>query len=112
MPKTSGWNTLTNAHLRTVQEHFGETVWYKPLAHPGFSLEAHFDEAYQSVDVQGEVEVVSTSPVLDVMLEDLPVPPAQGDRVTVGTGRTAKQFEVTKQEIDGMGGALLMLYRI
>ena len=100
--------SLADTAIRAVRGEFGEAVEYRPAAGGGpYSIVAPFDEAYQTVRLEGEVEVAATRPVLDVRLADLPVDPAEGDEVDVD-GRT---WTVEEVERDGRGSAKLYLHR-
>lgn len=93
-----GHASLANVACRTI---FGEAATVG-----GTTCRAVFDQAYQEVVLQGEVPIASTSPVLDVVLADLPSVPVQGDVVVVDSGT----WEVSRVVPDGQGNAKLFLY--
>lgn len=93
---------------RSVVDHLGGPVTYVPSAGDPVEVSGIFDAAYQRVDV-GEAGVVSSSPAVFLMLEDLPSDPEEDPdpRVVV----SGFSYKVTEPQKDGAGGVLLLLQR-
>ena len=105
------WTELTPALNAQVQRVFADPVLYRQSERPPFTINGHFDEAYESVDLEAGVPVSSFQSILDVVLSDFSVPPKQGDEVTIGTGITARKYLVSDPQPDGDGGARLLLLK-
>ena len=72
------------------------------------SITAVFDAAYVAVELQAEVPIATTRPMLRLRSADLTVTPAQGDTVSID-GVT---YEVNDVQPDSSGMHRLMLYRV
>ena len=105
----SEWNTLAQHMNADVLQVFAGTVLVRPTGRPALSVQAHFDEAYEAVEMQGDVPVSTVGPTLLVRLSDFPVPPQQGWGVEIGSGLTKKAYTVIDVQPDGDGLALLPL---
>lgn len=102
-------NMANRAITRAFREGPGAVVW-RPVTGGEFPIDAVFDEAYTSVDLQQGVPVTSTRPMLWVELSRLPALPLQEDRFTVTTiGRT---FEVIEVQDEGRGSAKLIAFEV
>lgn len=104
------WDVLV---LSPVMGIFGEgqdqAPVYTPRGGTAFTLpDAVFDRQFLAVTVAEDgSEVSSRMPVLGVRLAACPVPPAQGDRVTIPSiGAT---YMVREVQADGHGHAKLLL---
>lgn len=105
----SEWAGMAQRMNADVMLTFADPVVVRPTGRPALTIQAHFDEAFESVELQGDVPVSTLRPTLLVQLSDLPTPPKQGWGVDIGAGSSAKQYEVTDVQIDGDGLALLLL---
>lgn len=105
----SEWAQAASRMNAEVLRVFADSVMVRPPGRPALTIQAHFDEAFESVQLQGDAPVSTLSPTLLVQLADLPVPPKQGWGVEIGAGSTMKGYTVTDVQIDGDGLALLLL---
>ncbi len=64
-----------------------------------------FDRAFTRVMMVGDQPITTIMPVLGVRLAAFPVPPGQGDQLTIGS----EAYIVREVELDGHGAAKLML---
>jgi hypothetical protein len=105
----TGWATLADRAIKGTRAAFGAAVSYTP-ASTGVaeSITAPFDAQYQRVEMQGELPVTATRPMLGLRLADLLARPAQGDRFVVG-GLT---YEVTDIQDDGHGAAAVFAVEV
>lgn len=62
---------------------FGREVEYRPQAGDPFTVKGVFVAAHSMVDVDSEVPISSTSPVLDVQYSDFTTLPKKGDEVLI-----------------------------
>lgn len=98
------WDSLV---LGPVQGVFGEPVMFLPAIGSPLAVSGIFDEAYREVDLAGGMAVTTESPVLGIRVSDFSVLPVQGDQVTVAS--RSKTYVVREVQIDGHGGAKLLL---
>lgn len=113
------WDSLVLGPCMGV---FGEPVDYAPAAGtPTFRVSGVFDEAYRSIAPMGDGPFPSSElsalgapgaitaemPVLGVQLSAFPVPPVQGDLLTIV--RTSESYVVKEVQPDGHGWAKLLL---
>ncbi len=92
--------------MGVIRDTFPEPIIYDPSG-TAQMLDGVFDEAHEAVEMQGDVAVSSVAPVLWVKLADLVAMPTQGTALLLtSSGRT---FEISDVQIDGAGGASLML---
>ena len=86
----------------------GRTATYTASAGAAQSVIGIFDAAHVFVDFDGDGQISSTGPALDVRILDLIAPPVQGAAVTVaGTA-----YEVLDVQPDGRGWSLLRLVEV
>ncbi|MDA8092346.1 MAG: hypothetical protein M0T84_00275 [Betaproteobacteria bacterium] len=98
------WDTLV---LGAVAAQFGEGVIYAYANGATTPITGVYDEQYAAIDVVGGQASTSSLPVVGVQLSQLPVPPQQGDTLTIV--RTGDIFVVKEVRPDGHGWAKLML---
>jgi hypothetical protein len=99
------WDTLVIGPLQGV---FGEPVTYTPAVGSPFPITGVFDNAYKDLTMSEYAPDVATLyPALGVRLVEFPVPPLQGDQLTIT--RTGKTYTVRLPRPDSHGGALLIL---
>jgi len=103
------WDGLV---LGPCQSVFGETAFWKSPRHPGqVQITGIFDKAFYALDPLGgedgmaPVHISTTVPILGVQLSQFPVPPEQGDLVTV----RGKIYRVREVRSDSHGAARLEL---
>lgn len=90
-----------------LKSTFGQAMTYTAPGGEAQSVRAVFDAAHQVVNLDGEVPVSGTQPVLDVWLADLdPTPVRNGIVVVAGTS-----YRVSDVQPDGNGWAKLILVR-
>lgn len=104
----SEWALTANRMNDDVMRCFGEAVVVRPTGLPSLTIQAHFDEAFEAVEMQNDVAVSTIKPTLLVRLSDLPATPKQDWLVDITRG-TVKQYRVIDVQIDGDGMALLLL---
>ena len=91
-----------------VANSWAEPVTFRPSNGGSFPVRGVFDRAYQSVDVTGGGETVtSVHPCIQVRLSELPQPPVQGDLWDVPS--VALSFITREVRPDGHGWAHLLL---
>lgn len=105
----SEWNNLAPHMNRDVERVFAERVLYMPVNGQPVWVKGHFDEAFEVIEVDADVPVSATHPTLEVVLSSLPIVPKQDDLVQVGIAPLGKLYKVYEVNVDGNGGALLML---
>ena len=83
----SNWTALADCPIKAGKETFGCEVEYVCKGgSPTATFDCiSFDSAFDVVDVEGDVEVSTTAPVIDIRLADLPQDPQLEDRVTIET---------------------------
>ena len=91
------------------------TVSYTPAGEIAATLTCiSFDPAHEQIEMQAEMPVATTRPVLDVQISDFVaewgagVGPKQGDLVTID----AVAYEVTDVQPDGHGASKLVLVEV
>jgi hypothetical protein len=93
--------------LDAVLAAFGETVTYTPYGGTAASITAVWGDVYSDVDAATGAVMQSDQPNILIKESDLAAGVAQeGDTVT----RSAVTYKVIKREIDGQGGAKLLLH--
>lgn len=105
----SEWSDMARRMNADVLRVWKDSVVVRPPGRPPLKIEAHFDEAYETIDLQSEIPVSTVRPAVLLILADLPIPPKQGWGVDIGEGRTAKKYEVAEIQLDGDGMATLIL---
>jgi hypothetical protein len=106
------WRGLADLCSTTVRDTLGLTATYTPIA-TGIpsSIKAPYDGAYEELVLLDGVPDSQTGPVWDVMLEDLPAYPAQGDVVEltqIGDGASTR-YVVRDIRPGGQGTAKLFM---
>jgi hypothetical protein len=101
------WSAVVLAPVMGV---FGEQVVYMPAAGAPFTIQhGVFDDGFVAIDPFGPPAVLSSHPVLGILLSEFPTgfdaKEAQGDRFTVVA--TGKTYVVKDGEPDSHGHALL-----
>jgi len=110
------WARLASLAQRAGQRAFGVEglVSWEPKATapgPGLLVAGVFFEAWRELSLQTEAGVDDRRPHLDLMLEDLPAAPVEGDRVRIpGTG--GKLYEIVGDRPDGEGVVTLPLHEV
>lgn len=107
----SEWTNLAPLMNTDVETVFADNVLYFPVVGKPVTVLAHFDEAFEIVDVDAEVPVTTTVPILDIILSRLSFMPRQDDEIHIGVGDAAQVYKVTDVQIDGVGGAKLLLVK-
>jgi hypothetical protein len=72
-----------------------------------FQIAGVFDEAYREVDPAAGMALTTETPVLGVRLSQFPLPPLQGDALTIV--RTGETYLVKEVRPDSHGYAKLLL---
>lgn len=107
------WRDLTEDVFAKAMTAFGDEVEFRPQVGDAFTRTVIVDNLALPVEVDGEVEVSASAPVLSIQLSAFPQPPKQNDEGTVMTGLFAgKQFRIVDVLKDGQGGAKLPLHWI
>lgn len=102
-----GWSDLASLAQDATTSVLGQTVTYTPSGGAAESVTAIFDDAFQVVDVAGDVEVLATQPMAAFDISDLTQTPAAGDAVAV-SGVT---YYIEAVNLDGSGGCECLLNR-
>ena len=98
--------------LRTIVDEIHRTegapvIAYAPVAGDPLVLVAVFDAVGTVVDLATGVAQRTNVPSLGVVLADFATPPRPGDSVDID----AVNYKVSDVELDGQGGATLLLRR-
>ncbi len=103
-----GFADLVAAADRAAQEMLGgQPVTYLPDAGPSVVVTGLFDEQYVLAEGTAEAGVATSGPAVFLLLDDLPVDPAEDDDATVTIG--AVPYRVIGVRPDGIGGVVLAL---
>lgn len=95
---------LADVTLQVTRDVLGSAVSYTPTSTGvAVPLTGIWDRDHVSVQTEGELDVVSTGPMLAVRIADLPVAPAKGDTFVVA----GVSYRVHRVATDGQGGAEL-----
>lgn len=96
------WTDLVNGMNRCCQNAFSEKEGVIYIRNNGdqLSIQGIFDANFISVDPDTGATISSTTPVLAIIANDLPVSPDEGDKVVI-RGVTYKVME-TQPDSEGM----------
>lgn len=99
----SNFRILEESVLGICNDIFGTPATYTPTVGSPVSINGVFDVI--PVDVNG---VPSLKPTLRIKLSDLTLTPTKGDLVAVND----TNYRILMSEVDGYGGALLILQKV
>ena len=88
-------------------EDFAESAVYTPKTGSAYSINGHFDAAYESVDPGSGASVMSTHPVFKTYAAALATTPGTGDTLTVNS----VVYRVKTSQPDGVGVVDLYLLK-
>jgi hypothetical protein len=105
----SVWKKLVSGALdRIVDTLDSGGVEYLPMGESPVEIKAVFSNSHVEVDIGDGVPVSSIRPTLFLKLTTIPRSPKRGDRVRVD----GVLYRVEDSQLDGEGGALLILNKL
>lgn len=91
--------------MKVVNKTFGTEVTYTHIEDGSVeTIKGVFDNAYTEIST-GSVPIMSSSPILKIVLKDLSKEPEQGDLVVVNS----VEYTVNESQPDSYGAAVLIL---
>lgn len=101
------FRTLACNILDAAKSCFGEDVLYVPKVGTPLNIRGIFDNQFEQIDPDTEIVISSNQPTLGIKLNDLPLPPAKGDKVFVRD----IEYRIVDSQEDGVAGSLLFLHK-
>lgn len=94
--------------LTACMDAFGEPVTYVPGAGAEVAMTGVFDEAYQDLHFDGEVQTVDTKPMLGCRLALFPggIPPAENEQFVI----RGQYWVIKRVHPDGLGHLRIFLH--
>lgn len=117
------WRDATALARAASAEAFGRALAFTPdggtqtsTTPSGAPLLGVFRSSYESIDLETGAEISSQRPNVRVSLEDFATPPGEDDLLDVAKefdlGTLEGSYRITATEVDGEGGATLLLHLI
>lgn len=86
---------------------FGEVAIYFPKSGPNYNINTIFEEAYQDVNLNGEIDISSTHPMAWVYDVNIVGGPHKGDQIQI----RGNMYTIKDNQPDGVGVMALWLFK-